>query len=271
MVARQLAKKLLIVAIGIPMAFYGMFLVYLYITQEDLIFSGTTLPPDHHFDFDVPFREINVSVDGAKINSLYFRQPNSRGLVFFLHGNGGNLETWTSNVEFYQRINYDMFMLDYRGYGKSTGQIESESQLHEDIRAAWDVISPNYDNKPIVIYGRSLGAALAVKLAKDVRSDLVILVSPFSSMLAMAKGQYPLVPSSILRYPLRNDEVIPDIDTPIILVHGDKDTSIPISHSYELQELAKPTTKLLVIEGANHGDIHHHESYIRGLTNALPN
>lgn len=131
--ARQLIKKILLVGLGIPIAFYGIFLVYLYIAQEDLIFSGTTLPPDYRFEFDVPFREINVSVDGEKINSLYFRQPDSRGLVFFLHGNGGNLETWTSNVEFYQTINYDMFMLDYRGYGKSTGQIESESQLHEAI------------------------------------------------------------------------------------------------------------------------------------------
>jgi pimeloyl-ACP methyl ester carboxylesterase len=125
MVARQLAKKLLLVGLSIPVAFYGMFLVYLYIAQEDLIFSGTTLPADHHFDFDVPFREINVSIDGAKLNSLYFRQPNSRGLVFFLHGNGGNLETWTSNVEFYQRINYDMFMLNYRGYGKSTVRLKA--------------------------------------------------------------------------------------------------------------------------------------------------
>lgn len=268
---RNLARKLLIFGIGIPLSLYAMFLIYLYVVQEDLMFSGTKLPSEHHFDFDVPFREINVLVDGAKINSLLFRQPNPRGLVFFLHGNRGNLETWTNNVEFYQRINYDMFMLDYRGYGKSTGQIDSESQLHNDIRAAWDLISPNYDNKPIVIYGRSLGAALAVKLAKDVRSDLVILVSPFSSMLAMAKSQYPLVPSSILRYPLRNDEVIPDINTPIILMHGDKDTFIPISHSYELQALAKPSTKLLVIQGANHSDILDHDSYIKELTDALPN
>jgi len=269
--AAKLLKKILLIGLAIPIVGCGAFLFYLYVVQEDMMFNEAKLSTDHRFDFDVPFREINISVNGAKLNSLIFRQPNPRGLVFFLHGNGGNLETWTSNVGFYQRINYDMFMLDYRGYGKSTGQIESEAQLHSDVRAAWDVISPNYENKPIVIYGRSLGAALALRLAKDVSSELVILVSPFRSMLAMAKARYPLVPSSILRYPLRNDEVIADITEPIVLVHGDDDNFIPISHSYELQKLADPSTQLLVIEGANHGDIHHHESYIKGLTDALPN
>lgn len=269
--AGKFSKRLLLIGLGIPVAFYGMFLVYLYTVQEDMMFLPTKLPADHDFAFDVPFREINITVDGAKLNSLIFRQPNPRGLVFFLHGNGGNLETWTNNVKFYQRINYDMFMLDYRGYGKSTGHIASESQLHDDVRAAWNVIAPNYENKPIVIYGRSLGAAVAAKLARDVDSDLVILVSPFTSMLAMAKDEYPYIPSSVLRYPLRNDEIIDEIDAPIILVHGDKDTFIPISHSHELQSLAKPSTKLLVIEGATHGDIHKHDSYIMGLTNALPN
>jgi len=270
MVAKYL-RRFLAFGVGIPVAIYAAFLAYLFVVQEDLIFNGTTLPADHHFDFDVPFREININVDGGKISSLIFRQPNPRGLVFFLHGNGGNLETWTTNVEFYQRINYDMYMLDYRGYGKSTGEIESERQLHDDVRAAWDVVSANYANKPIVIYGRSLGAALAAKLARDVDSDLVVLVSPFTSMVSMAKRQYPYVPASVLRYPLRNDEIIEEIEAPILLVHGDADTFIPIEHSVALQKLAQPTVRLLTIEGANHSNIHQQESYILGLTEALPN
>ena len=66
---------------------------------------------------------------GATLHALHFMQEQPRGLVFFLHGNAGNLQTWTTGIDFYRRVNYDLFILDYRGYGKSTGHIESEQQL----------------------------------------------------------------------------------------------------------------------------------------------
>ncbi len=263
-------RKLLIFTSVVPLLLYSLFVMYLYIAQEGLIFRGTKLPTEHQFEFDVPFRELSIPVEGAELNALWFRQANPRGLVFFLHGNGGNLESWTSNVAYYQRVNYDMFMFDYRGYGKSTGSMQNEAQLHADVRAAWEVVAPHYDNEPIVIYGRSLGAALAARLAKDVRPDLLIMVSPFKSMLAMVNRQYPLVPSWLLRYPLQNDVVIQEIESPLVLVHGDADEFIPMSDSIALERMAKSTTQLLIIEEANHYDIHNFRSYIDGLTAVLP-
>ena len=247
-------------------AFFG----YLFATQESRIFPGTPLPSDYDFEFDVPFEEVTIPVDGAELNALHFRQPNPRGLIFFLHGNGGNLAAWTSEAEYYQSINYDMFMLDYRGYGKSTGRIESESQLHLDVRTAWDRVAPQYTTKPIVIYGRSLGTALAAKLAVDVDSDLVILVSPFTSMIAMARQQYPLLPEWLVRYPMRTDQRIDDIAAPILLVHGSADRLIPLEHSKTLVESAAAATRLLVISGAGHDDIHLFGDYLTGLAAVLP-
>ncbi len=229
------------------------------------------MPDDYQFRFAVPFEEIEVDVEGARLNALYFQQPNSRGLVFFLHGNGGNLDPWTSNIEYYRQVNYDLFIFDYRGYGKSSGHNTSEKQLHADVRAAWDAVAPRYQDKPIVVYGRSLGAALAAKLAKDVNPDLLILVSPFTSMVAMAHQQYPYLPDWLVRYPLRTDERIADIQSPIVFVHGDKDYLIPLEHSRTLHGLARPGAKLLEIRGAGHNDIHQFESYIDGLTAELPN
>lgn len=198
------------------------------------------------------------------------RQPNPRGLVFFLRGNGGNLQSWTTGVEFYRHVNYDLFMFDYRGSGKSTGAIESETQLHADVRRAWDSIAPQYEGKPVVLYGRSLGAAFATKLAADVTPDLLILVSPFRNMLEMAQARYPLVPSHILRYPFPNDERISDVRAPIVFVHGDRDRFIPLSHSKALLASASAPADLLVIEGAGHRDIHRFASYLDGLAAALP-
>lgn len=253
-----------------PILFVGALVTYLYFTQESIIFAATKLPQEHQFEFAVPFKEVTIPVDGANINGLHFEQADPRGLVFFLHGNGGNLDSWTRNIDYYRRVNYDLFIFDYRGYGKSTGRVQSEAQLHDDVRAAWDAVASRYQDKPIVIYGRSLGAALAAKLAVDVNSDLLILVSPFSSMTAMAALQYPLLPHWLVRYPLRTDELIADIRTPTVFVHGDKDLLIPLAHSVELKNLARSDAKLLVIKGAGHNDIHLYQHYLDGLTAELP-
>ena len=258
-------RSLTLLALGVAATGYASLLGYLYVAQESIIFAGRSLPANHEFEFDVPFEEVDTPVDGAVLNALHFRQPNPRGLVFFLHGNGGNLESWTTGVKFYQRVNYDLFMFDYRGYGKSTGTIESEAQLHADVRKLWDRVEPLYAGKRKVIYGRSLGAAMAARLATEVEADLVALVSPFESMLAMAEAQYPLVPPGLVRYPFRNDLAVPAIGAPILFVHGDRDDLIPLAHSRRLLERAVTPSRLLVIQGADHNDVHQFDSYLSGF------
>ncbi len=249
---------------------YILFAAAVYLKQDAMIFQGSTLPSDHQFHFDLPFEERTILVDGARLSAIRFTQEHPLGLIFFLHGNGGNLESWSSGADFYQRVNYDMFMFDYRGYGKSTGSNRSEAQLLDDVRKAWDSIAPQYADKPIIIYGRSLGAALAAELATHVDAEKVILVSPFTSLEAMAKAQYPLLPLSLVRYPLRTSEIIGKIKAPVILVHGDRDSLIPIAQSEALLKLANGNSKLLVIAGAGHNDIHRFKSYLDGLTAELP-
>ncbi len=171
---------------------YGGLLAALYFNQESLIFPATTLPADYQFRFDQRFEEIKVAVPGGSLDALLFRQDDPRGLVFYLHGNGGDLTTWTTGLDFYKRINYDLFIFDYRGYGKSTGRIESEAQLHADVRAAWEIIAPRYRGMPIVLFGRSLGSGLATRLATEIDPTLLVLVTPFTSVAASAKRNFPL-------------------------------------------------------------------------------
>ena len=248
---------------------YAGALAVLYLTQDRLILPATTLAADHRFQYDVPFEEVWIPVQGASLHALHFKQPNPRGVVFFLHGNAGNLVTWTTGVDFYRRVNYDLFIVDYRGYGKSTGHIESEAQLHADARAAYDAMAALYRDKPIVIYGRSLGTALAAKLARDVTPRLLILVSPFSSLAAAAGEAYPWAPQWILKYPLRTDTIIGDVKSPILLIHGSEDKLIPIAHSERLKALARSPVELLVVPGAGHNDIHKFPVYLDGLAARL--
>ena len=172
-------------------------------------------------------------------------------------------------MDFYRRVNYDLFIVDYRGYGKSTGHIENEAQLHADARAAYDAMAPLYRDKPIVIYGRSLGTALAASLARDVQPRLLVLVSPFSSLAASAAHAYPWAPGWVLKYPLRTDAIIGDVKSPILLIHGSEDKLIPLSHSERLKALARSPVELLVVPGAGHSDIHKFPVYLDGLAARL--
>ena len=257
------------IAASLAMLGYGGALATLYLMQENIIFPATRLPPGYRFHFDQPFDEVWIPVPAATLHALHFKQPNPRGVVFFLHGNAGNLDTWTTGVDFYRRVNYDLFIVDYRGYGKSTGRVESEAQLHADARAAYDAMAGLYRDTPIVIYGRSLGTALAASLARDVNPRLLILVSAFTSLEAAAAREYPWAPPCILRFPMRTDEVIGEVKSPILLIHGSDDKLIPTADSEELKALARSPTELLIVPGAGHNDIHQFPAYLDGLAARL--
>jgi alpha-beta hydrolase superfamily lysophospholipase len=264
--ARRAARTILRFVLPAAALAYAAALALLYITQERLIFPGTPLPANHRFEFTGQrFEEVRIPVPGGSLDALHFTQAHPRGLVFFVHGNAGNLETWTTGVDFYRRINYDLFIFDYRGYGKSTGHIESEAQLMADVRAAWDAIAPRYGGQPIVIYGRSLGTGLAAALARDVSPRLLVLVSPYSSLVALARSRYPFVPEWLVKYPVRTEAVIGEVKSPILIFHGDRDTVIPESESERLKMRAKTPTELVVVAGAGHSDIHRFPAYLDAL------
>ncbi|WP_162911066.1 alpha/beta fold hydrolase [Azohydromonas sediminis] len=116
---------------------YAAVLALLWAAQERLIFMPQPLPAAHRFAFGPDVHETWVDVPGARLHALHLQLPAPAGLVFFLHGNAGNLDGWFADVGFYRRAGHDLFMPDYRGYGKSSGRIDSEAQLHADVRAAW--------------------------------------------------------------------------------------------------------------------------------------
>jgi uncharacterized protein len=265
--SRLLRKGFIVATIvcAIAAVVYGGMLAYLYLSQERLLFRATALPADYQFQFTQPFEELRIRVPGAVLDALYFPQQDSHGLVFFLHGNAGNLESWTTGLDFYRRVGYDLFMLDYRGYGKSTGSVQSEAELLADVRAAWDAIAPRYSGKPIVIYGRSLGTGLAASLARDVHPALLVLVSPYVSLTAAAKRSYPLAPEWLLKYPLRTDSIIGDVTSPVMLLHGRDDTLIPSSDSERLRALVRSPVELVLVDGAGHNDIQRFAAYLDAI------
>ncbi len=254
------------------LALYGAALALLWFKQESLLFAPTVLPPNQVLAQAPDIHEVSIDVPGARLSALHLRLPNPKGVVFFLHGNAGSLESWFVNADFYRRANIDLFMLDYRGYGKSTGHIESEAQLHADVRAAWNLLAPQYAGRIRVIYGRSLGSGLAARLAAELSAtqapDLTVLVSPYRSMAALAADHYAWVPAWVLRYPMRTDQLIAQIQGPLVLVDGDMDQLIAPRHSDALKALA-PHAERWHIAGAAHNNIHQFDSYLNAFAGRL--
>ncbi|WP_198156927.1 alpha/beta hydrolase [Aquincola tertiaricarbonis] len=272
---RRLAWKALAALLVVALAAYALMLGALWWKQETLIFHPVPLAADHRFDLPADVHEVFIDVPGARLNALHLRRPGARGVVFFLHGNAGNLERWFVNLDFYRALGMDLFMLDYRGYGKSTGRIESEQQLLADVQAAWARVAPQYAGRHVVFLGRSLGTGLAARLAAELppaqRPQALLLVSPYRSMVQMAAEQYPFVPAPLLRYPLRTDaalQALAGTALPIDLVHGDRDTLIPLAHSEALARTL-PGVRLHRVAGAGHGDLQRFEAYEAALRDAM--
>ena len=262
-----------VLAAGLLLALlYAGALAWLWYQQERLLFAPTVLAANKPLSMAPDVHEVAIDVPGARLSALHLRLPNPKGVVFFLHGNGGSLETWFVNPEYYRRANFDLYMIDYRGYGKSTGRIKSEQQLRADVRAAWAGISDMYAGRKVVVYGRSLGSGLAAGLSAELQSvrapDLTVLVSPYRSMLALAAEHYRWVPQGLLRYPMRTDVVLAQIRSPVLLIHGEHDTLIAPSHSAALKALV-PHASVALIARAAHNDLQDFEEYLGVYAQAL--
>jgi pimeloyl-ACP methyl ester carboxylesterase len=269
---KALAQLALTIGIA-SAALYLLVLAWLWFKQESLLFFPEPLPAAHRLAKEPDVHEVTVGVPGAQLSVLHLKLPNPRGVVFFLHGNAGNLEGWFTRTDWYRRANYDLVMPDYRGYGKSTGRIESETQLRADVAAVWSHFAPAYEGKSIVIYGRSLGSGLAAGLAAQLSDAgrppaLTMLVSPYSSIRALTREIYPWVPPALLRYPLDTEALIGRIQGGLVLVHGERDELIRLPHAQRLHARV-PHARLHVIAGGAHNDLQEQADYERMLQREL--
>lgn len=274
-ILRAMSKPvwLVLAILGAAFAVYGALLAFLWFRQESLMFYPVPLPPDYPLAKEPDIHERTVEVDGASLSVMHLKLPDPKGVVFFLHGNAGNLAGWFSNADFYRQANFDLVMPDYRGFGKSSGSISSVRQLRQDVRAVWDAFAAQYRGKRLVLYGRSLGTALTAELAAQLsregrRPDLTVLVSPYSSVRELTAEYYPWVPGALVRYTLETVRHLKDIAGPVMLVHGERDALIGAHHTQRLQRVL-PTARLLVVPQAGHNDIHEFPAYRRALRQAL--
>ncbi|MCK4890740.1 MAG: alpha/beta fold hydrolase [Candidatus Aminicenantes bacterium] len=242
----------------------------MFMFQEKYIFFPEKLEKSFQFDFDQKFEEIYIKTDdGIDLHGLLFSVDNSKGLIFYLHGNAGSLSSWGGVARTYTDLNYDVFILDYRGYGKSDGSISSEKQLFSDIQAAYDNLKKKYAENKIIILGYSIGAGPAAKIASTNNPKLLILQAPYYNLSDLMRKFYPLIPTFFLKYKFRTDKYIKECKMPVVIFHGDQDEVIYYGSSLKLKKLFKPGDRLITLEGQYHNGMSDNEDYLNEIKKIL--
>ncbi|WP_298955989.1 alpha/beta hydrolase [uncultured Nonlabens sp.] len=242
MFLKKIFKGIAITAVACYVLLCGL----LYFYQETLLFFPEKLERDYQFQFKHDFEERDIITDsGNSINTLLFKQENSKGVIFYLHGNGGSLKSVGNVSEHFLPLGYDVFMIDYPGYGKSSSVIENEQVLYEDVQDVYEDLKTSYSENKIIILGYSMGTGIAAHLASNNSPDKLVLHAPFYNMTDMMNRNYPFVPTFILRYELATNRYLKECDFPVYLFHGVEDQIIPLESSEMLSsELHLPLYKL---------------------------
>ena len=238
--------KVLFYLIGI---LYVIACVGLYFYQDQLIFRADSLPDNHIYRQG---KEIILEVDDDIELSCYLNEnPESKGVILYLHGNKGNIRRCIRQSKMMAGLGYDIFMPDYRGYGKSDGQPLNEKQMYADVQKIYDHLKERYSESNIVIVGYSLGTGMASFLASQNKPKALFLIAPYLSMVDLKNRIAPFVPSFLLKYKFRNDRHLKTIDCPITLFHAFDDKVIPYDSSQSLKEL-KPEVSLVDLGSVGH-------------------
>ena len=212
-------------------------------------------------DLGLAYEDVRFTAsDGVELNGWYVPGESDITLLW-LHGNAGNISHRLENLHMIRRrLGVSVFIFDYRGYGASAGS-PSEAGTYRDAEAAVDYLRTHQDVDPaenMVVFGRSLGAAVAVDLASRHRVRAVILESPFTSVRSMAQQIYPYLPIGMLirMVAARYDSLsrIKAVRSPVMVLHGDRDDTVPIENGLELFDAANEPKRFYAIEGAGHND-----------------
>ena len=236
---------------------------------KNQLFPGTK-PTESTYTFPEKFLEKTIPLaDNTKLNGVLFPAKNSKGLIFYLHGSNDDISTWGKIAPLYTSINYDLFIIDYRGYGKSEGTFQDEDLWYQDIQEVYNYLKIAYNENSIIILGQSLGTAAASFLGARNTPRMVILQAPFYNMKEWLLSLDPNADPSQLNFQFPNNENLTKIKAPVYIFHGDNDQAVDFKFSLKLKKLFKEKDRLFILKNEGHNDFSKNKDYRRILADIL--
>mgnify|MGYP003673236429 FL=1 len=246
--------------------------IALYYLQDYMLFKPEKLPKNFQFDYEnQKTKEYNlITRDGAVINGLrFFPKGESKGVVLYLKGNSKSIKGWGKFAVDFTRHGYNVLMVDYRGFGKSTGK-RSQKAIKRDLQLVYNKLKEQITEDRIILYGRSLGSGFATKLASMNNPKMLVLDAPYYSLTKVTARYAPFMPLSLLlKYPLPTYKWLKYVLCPIHIIHGTHDKLIPYKSSVKLSQVSPKLTKLHTVIGGGHKNLNNFESYHTMLDDIL--
>ena len=241
----------------------------IYLVQERFIFKPEKLHAGFEYKYDVPFKELFFDVKkGVSINGLHFTVDKPHGLILYFHGNTRSIKGWAKYSKDFTRYGYDVVLVDYRGFGKSTGK-RSEHDMLNDMQFVYNALASQYTEQHMIVYGRSLGSGFAAKVASENKPRYLILDAPYYSFTNAIKRFLPILPVRfLLRFHLRTDQWMKQVRCHTYILHGTKDWLLPIINSEKLQLLNPSKITLIRIHGGGHNNLptfNEYHNFIRDI------
>jgi alpha-beta hydrolase superfamily lysophospholipase len=243
----------------------------IYFLQDRILFHPVKLPADYDFSFRQPFREERIVVNPDRmISMVHFTVPDStrKGIVLYFHGNRTNINRYAPFAHFFTRNGYETWMIDYPGYGKSTGK-RSEKILIEDALSFYRMAIARVPAEQIIIYGKSLGTGVATRLAATRDCRRLILETPFYSISSLANQYFFIYPVNLMsKYEFPNNRNLELVSAPVTIFHGTRDRVVPYRQGKKLAAV-KPGTEFITIPGGKHNNLAEFEAYGRKMDSLL--
>ena len=243
-------------------AIYLLLCLAAYLLQDFFLFHPEKLNRDFKFNYNSPFEEICIAGSGnSMISALLFHVKKPKGVVFYFKGNTRSIKGWAKFAKDFTEKGYDFFLIDYPGFGKSTGK-RCELLIYKNAQIAYLWLKDLYQEDDIIIYGRSLGAGFATCIASWNNPKLLILDSPFYSFLELARYYTRILPTKlILKYCIPLYRFMKKVRCQSYILHGNKDRMIPYRFSLKIEKINSNRIRLLTIHGAHHNDLPKHQEY----------
>ena len=237
---------------------YGLGGIILYYFSDYLFFPKVALAENHIYNFGVPYKEVNLAYSSsANINIIQFPAGGEkiRGVVLYFHGNRKNISWYARHAPGITKAGYEVWMIDYPGYGKSTGKFE-EQVLYDYALQLYKLARKKFSADSIIIYGRSLGTGIAAHLASKQPAKRLLLETPYYSFTSLGAHFFPIYPMErMIRIKLPTSEYLPLVKMPVHIFHGTNDWTIPYSNAKRLEPLLKKGDEFISIEGASHNNL----------------
>lgn len=228
----------------------------LYLAQPEMVFQPGRVIAATPDQWGLEYEDVWLRAeDGVRLHGWYLPRPGSDRVLLFFHGNGGNISHRQASLEIFHRLGLNQLIIDYRGYGVSEGR-PTEPGLYRDARAAWEHLVEERGLTPdrIVLFGRSLGGAVAANLAAEVRPGALILESTFSSARDLTRALYPLLSWLIVRrYELDTVARLTEIRCPVLVLHSPDDEIVPYTLGRRVYDAAGKPKAFRMLRGDHNG------------------